>query len=206
MAFLYPDYFPFCIYEGGGYDVGAGTPYPIGMSLEEAMFFYWKVKSFNLVESWSTTRTDGASVNGATNTSLTFTSSKMSDISCPNIGIGTTGQSGTFSIVLNNGAGPFTFNDNLYFDCFIGDPKIIKDNNSYYPSFLFLREGGYYSYYIWSSWTGNFANPTFAYMASMRLGDMTGDPYQFPIYSEVTGNIYTNTYSNFTANAQRTAE
>ena len=207
MAFLHPSYFPFCVYEDGGYEVGAGTLWPIGMSLDECMFIYWKAKSFNLIENWSTTGPNSSTVNGTTNTTLTATGDKMSDALCSTYQA-ISGRSGTFSIYLTNATnpGPYSFQDFVLLDLFVGSPRVIKAGNIYYPQIYFRRDGGYYNYYAWSSWTGDFANPTFAYMASIRLGDMTGDPYQFPIYSDNTGNTYSNTYSNLTVNAQRIAE
>jgi len=44
----YSGYFPFCIYEGNLGQVGSGTAFPLGMSLENAMLLYWKIKSFKL--------------------------------------------------------------------------------------------------------------------------------------------------------------
>ena len=177
------------------------------MSLDECMFLYWKAKSFNLVENWSTTGPNSTTVNGSTNTTLSATGDKMSDVLCTTYQT-ISGISGTFSIYLPNASnpGPYSFQDFVLLYLFVGNPQVIKVGNIYYPQIFFEREGGYYNYYIWSSYAGDFANPIFAYMASIRLGDMTGDPYQFPIYSDITGNSYTNTYSNFTVNAQRTAE
>lgn len=56
MAFLYPQSFPFCIpaeKETESTPVGSGTPYPIGMSLEDAMALFWKSKTFSSVISYS---------------------------------------------------------------------------------------------------------------------------------------------------------
>ena len=194
------------MYEDGGYEVGAGTLWPIGMSIDECMFLYWKAKSFNLVENWSTTGPNSSTVNGSTNTTLTATGDKMSDVLCTTYQT-ISGRSGTFSIYLTNATnpGPYSFQDFILLDLFIGNPQVIKIGSLYYPQIYFRRDGGFYNYYAWSSWTEDFPAGTFAYMASIRLGDMTGDPYQFPIYSRV-GNTYTNTYSNLTVNAQRTAE
>jgi len=52
MAFLFPKSFPFCIApeeETKDIPVGSGTEYPIGMSLADAMFFYWKNKTFSSI-------------------------------------------------------------------------------------------------------------------------------------------------------------
>jgi len=44
----YSGYFPFCLSEGDPNSVGAGTAYPLGMSLENAMTLYWRIKSYRL--------------------------------------------------------------------------------------------------------------------------------------------------------------
>jgi hypothetical protein len=52
MAFLFPKSFPFCIApeeETKDIPVGSGTQYPIGMNLADAMFFYWKNKTFSSI-------------------------------------------------------------------------------------------------------------------------------------------------------------
>ena len=171
------------------------------------MFLYWKAKSFNLVENWSTTGPNSTTVNGSTNTTLSATGDKMSDVLCTTYQT-ISGRSGTFSIYIANATnpGPYSFQDYVLLDLFVGNPKVIKVGSLYYPLIYFYRVGGFYDYNAWTSWAGGFPTGTFAYMASIRLGDMTGDPYQFPIYSDRTGNSYTNTYSNLTVNAQRTAE
>jgi hypothetical protein len=48
----YPDLFPFCIVETNDASlVGDGTYNPVGMDLEDALYFYWKCKKFDLVGS-----------------------------------------------------------------------------------------------------------------------------------------------------------
>ena len=207
MAFLHPSYFPFCVYEGSDHAVGDGTLWPIGMSLDECMFLYWKAKTFTLGENWNSINSVNSTVSGFTNTTMSVTGDRMSDALC------TTYQtinelSGTFLIYLADATypGPYYFQDFLLLDLFVGEPKIIKRNGLYYPGLYFRRDGGYYAYRAWSSWAGDFATPAYAYTASIRLGDLTIDPYQFSIYSDTGGNIYTNTHSDFTVYAQRTPD
>jgi hypothetical protein len=214
MAFLhasYSGYFPFCVDESGSYEVGDGTPWPIGISLDECMFLYWRAKSFNLVENWSTSSDIETTVNGSTNITMNATGDKMSDAIC------TTYQSisalsGTFAIYFTSAGGdpgPYYFQDSLLLYLFFGGsqvPQVIKSGSLYYPQIYFQRVGGYQEYQTWSSWTGNFAFPTFAYTASIKLGDPTADPYQFSIFSENTLTTYTNTYSDFTVTDERSAD
>jgi hypothetical protein len=71
MAFLFPKSFPFCIApeeETKDIPVGSGTEYPIGMSLADAMFLFWKSKTFS-----STVNFTGTAVVGPP-TSQSFTS------------------------------------------------------------------------------------------------------------------------------------
>lgn len=44
----YSGWFPFCVTESDGSNVGEGTEYPIAMSLNESMYLYWKVKSWQV--------------------------------------------------------------------------------------------------------------------------------------------------------------
>ena len=44
----YSGYFPFCLSEGDPSSVGTGTAFPLGMSLQNAMLLYWRIKSLNL--------------------------------------------------------------------------------------------------------------------------------------------------------------
>jgi len=41
--------FPFLVPEAGDVAVGAGTPYPVGLTLPQAMLCYWQVKSWKVV-------------------------------------------------------------------------------------------------------------------------------------------------------------
>jgi len=208
MAFLFPSYFPFCIYEGNDYEVGAGTAWPVGMSLEEAMFLYWKVKSFTLVENWNTqgfAPGGSAHVVGTTNTTMTALGNKMSDLICtiPYQTLST--LSGIFiwtNPYTDPPNEPANKQDTIGLDLFVGFPQIIKIGSIYYPGIYYYRDTGYG--YRWSSLA--IENDGFTYMASMRLGDLTGDPYSIPVYGDNLYTTYTNTYSNFTANAQRIAE
>ena len=76
MAFLFPKSFPFCIApeeETKDIPVGIGTYYPIGMSLADAMFLFWKSKTFS-----STVNFTGTAVVGSP-TSQSFTSTYSQD-------------------------------------------------------------------------------------------------------------------------------
>jgi hypothetical protein len=56
MAFLFAKSFPFCIppeKETKDIQVGSGTNYPIGMTLEHAMALYWKSRTFSSIISYS---------------------------------------------------------------------------------------------------------------------------------------------------------
>lgn len=44
----YSGYFPFCIKERTTESIGSGTPYPIGLSLENLMRFFWIINEFSI--------------------------------------------------------------------------------------------------------------------------------------------------------------
>jgi len=205
MAFLHASgsgYFPFCIYEGAG-NIGDGTAYPIGMSLEDAMALYWKAKSFRIIETWNTLREDtGATVTGSTDTILTPGGdlNKMSDLCCAPT-IEASGQSGTFSITLPEATnpGPYFFQDYIYFQI-LGGGIVLRDD-LYYPGIVLLRSGGYYSYLEWSNIFGG--NDT-GYTATITIN---GNQYPFTIYDNSGGpQIYNNTSTNITINSEREAD
>ncbi len=193
MAFLFPTYFPFCIYEGAG-DVGDGTICPVGMTLEDAMTLCWKAKAFRIIETWNTLRGDtGTTVTGTTNTVLTPNGEldKMSDLCC-RPAIEASGQSGTFSITLPSATnpGPYSFQDSIYLYLF-QDVGVVLRDGLYYPSIVLLRTGGYYGYFEWSNIFGG--NDTY-YIATITIG---GNTYPFKVYDNSGG---TETYNNTTTN------
>lgn len=199
MAFLFPTYFPFCIYEGEG-DVGDGTAYPVGMPLEDAMALYWKAKAFRIIETWNTLRGDtGTTVTGSTNMVLTPNGelNKMSDLCC-RPAIEASGQSGTFSITLPSATnpGPYLFQDYIYLYLF-QDVGVVLRDGLYYPQISFVREGGYYSYISWS-------NVFSAYGGYPTTITINGNPYSFTVYSNVSGiETYNNTTTNITIDSER---
>ena len=48
VGFRYPDKFIACTQPVGGTSVGPGTEYPFKMTLEHAMYLYWKIYSFKI--------------------------------------------------------------------------------------------------------------------------------------------------------------
>lgn len=202
MAFLFPRYFPFCIYEGAG-DVGNGTAYPVGMTLEDAMTLYWKAKAFRIVETWNTLRDDtGTTVTGSTDTIITPSGNlnKMSDLCC-RPAIEASGQSGTLSITLPlaTNPGPYFFQDSIYLYLF-QDVGVVLRDGLYYPSIVLLRTGGYYAYFEWSNIFGE-DNP--AYTATITIN---GNTYPFTIYDNSGGTeTYNNTTTSITIDSEREA-
>jgi len=202
MAFLFPKYFPFCIYEGEG-DIGDGTGYPVGMTLEDAMTLYWKAKSFRIVETWNTTQPDtGTYVTGSTNTILTPDGNfnTMSDVSCwPNIE--SNGRSGTFSITIPSASGdpgPFFFQDYIHLWLF-GNVGVVHRNGLYYPQILYFREGGYYQYLEWA----NFFAPKSSFIPATIT--INNHQYSFHIYDNAPSPTYNNTSVAITIESERTA-
>jgi len=139
MAFLFPKSFPFCIKpeeETIDIPVGSGTEYPIGMSLADAMFFYWKNKTFSsIVNLTGTAVVDGRgtftsiySQNGVLNQyEYIFWPNKMSEMICgsypPYYQAEATGT-GSVTSVDNPGAGTILY---LFSDIIFRDKK-------YYPA------------------------------------------------------------------------
>lgn len=202
MAFLFPNYFPFCIYEGEG-DIGDGTEYPIGMTLEDAMTLYWKAKTFRIIETWNTINPDtGSFVTGSTNTILTPNGNfnTMTDVSCwPNIE--SNGRSGTFSVTLPSATnpGPYSFQDYIHLWLF-GNVGVVHRNGLYYPQILFFREGGYYQYIEWASFFGGVSQGQ--YPATITIN---GNQYSFNIYDNALVGNYNNTSTQITIDSERTA-
>jgi hypothetical protein len=202
MAFLhasYSGYFPFCIYEGAG-NVGDGTIYPVGMTLEDAMALYWKAKTFRVIETWDTLQVDGGvTVTGSTDTILTPQGNlnKMSDLSCfpP---IEANGQSGIFSITFPEASppGPYFFQDSIYLYLF-QDRGVVLRNGLYYPSIVLLRTGGYHTYFEWSSIIGN-NDPS--YTATIIIN---GNTYPFTIYDNTISDVIYNTTTSITIDSER---
>jgi hypothetical protein len=201
MAFLFPAYFPFCIYEGAG-DVGDGTTFPVGMTLVDAMTLYWKAKSFRIVETWNTLQ-DGTdtTVTGSTNTILTPSGNlnKMSDFCC-RTAIEASGQSGIFSITLPQATnpGPFSFHDNIYLYLF-QDVGVVYRDGLYYPQIAFLRQGGYYSYI---EWYNNFGTIYGGFPVTITIN---GNQYNFTLYVNTPGTNFNNTTINITIDSEREA-
>ena len=81
MAFLHPDYFPFCPAIGFGFRSFVRANFQGPFSLEQAMALYWKVKTISISGTqFSAIFPEGFSF------SLTFSGpSKMSDVICPSI-------------------------------------------------------------------------------------------------------------------------
>jgi hypothetical protein len=201
MAFLFPSYFPFCIYEGEG-GVGDGTYYPVGMTLEDAMTLYWKAKSFRIVETWNTTQPDtGTFVTGSTDTILTPSGNlnTMTDVSC-RPAIEANGRSGTFSITIPNASGdpgPFLFQDYIYLWLF-QEVGVIKRNGLYYPQISLERDGGYYPYFQWfNAFNSQYGGPPVTLT-------INGNQYNFTLYGN-SATTYNNCSINITINSERTA-
>jgi hypothetical protein len=201
MAFLFPTYFPFCIYEGAG-DVGNGTAYPVGMTLEDAMALYWKAKAFRIVETWNTLRDDtGTTVTGSTDTIITPSGNlnKMSDLCC-RPAIEASGQSGTLSITLPlaTNPGPYFFQDSIYLYLF-QDVGVVLRDGLYYPQISLIRSGGYYSYIEWFNAFNNYGG----YIATITIN---GNVYPFTMYSNVSGvETYNNTTTSIAIDGEREA-
>lgn len=203
MAFLFPTYFPFCIYDGEG-DVGDGTYYPVGMSLEDAMALYWKAKSFRIVETWNTIQQDtNASVTGTTDTILTPSGNldTMTDVSCRPL-IEASGNAGTFSIYFPQAGGdpgPFAFQDFLAMYLF-GDVGVVYRNGLYYPQISFSRQGGFYQYIEWNSFSSGIQ--ALVYPASIKINE---NQYNFNMYLNNAFNStdYYNTRTDITIFSER---
>jgi len=81
MAFLHPDYFPFCPAIGFGFRSFVRADFQGPFSLEQAMALYWKVKTISI---------SGTQFSpifpGGLSFSFTFSGpSKMSDVICPDV-------------------------------------------------------------------------------------------------------------------------
>jgi len=202
MDFLFPTYFPFCIYEGDEGDVGNGTPYPVGMSLENAMALYWKAKTFRITETWDVlTIYTGTTVVGTTDTILTpsLNLNKMSDLCCrPDLEA--TGRSGTFLITTpSQSSAQHSFQDYITLYLFQGDGVIFR-NDLYYPQISLARAGGFYDYYNWLS--SEFS--TERYLATITIN---GNQYSFSMYSDHgSEQRYYNTTTNITIDSERTPD
>jgi hypothetical protein len=202
MAFLHASgsgYFPFCIYEGAG-DIGDGTYYPVGMTLEDAMTLYWKAKSFRIVETWNTIQSGtDTTVTGSTNTILTPDGGldTMSQMACRPL-IEASGQSGTFSITLPQATnpGPYSFQDYITIYLF-QEVGVVYRNGLYYPQISFFRLGGYYSYIEWF----NAFTPIYGgFPATITIN---GNQYSFTVYANVSGTNFNNTTTNITIASER---
>lgn len=200
MAFLFPTYFPFCIYEGAD-DVGDGTTYPVGMTLEDAMALYWKAKSFRIVETWNTVAQEGTTtVVGSTDTILTPNGNlnKMSDLCCRPL-IEASGSAGTFTLTRGGDFpdGPYFFQDflNLYL---FQDVGVVFRDELYYPEIAFLRSGGFQSYNEWFNVIADNGYP-----ATITIN---GNQYSFTMYDNSSAvQVYNNTTTNITINSEREA-
>jgi hypothetical protein len=206
MAFLYPDYFPFCITEGG--EVGNNTSHPVGMPLEDAMDLYWKPKKIRIVESWDTRWGDGdefdVTVNGSTNVSFSTGRSKMSEAICHPFDTIITGNAGTF-IKVNPAATPPTpgpVTDLLTLQLFLESPYVILQDDLYYPLIYFSRASSDANqYWEWSS-IGPAIYPF--YQAEIKIN---GNSYPFQMYSTAAdAAISTNCSSIITIDEERDAE
>jgi hypothetical protein len=203
MAFLFPTYFPFCIYEGAG-DVGNGTAYPVGMTLEDAMTLYWKAKSFRIVETWNTAAQGGiTTVVGSTDTILTPNGNlnKMSDLCC-RPSIEASGSAGTFALTRGGDFpdGPYFFQDFLNLYLFQEFGVVFRDE-LYYPQISFLRSGGFQSY---NEWFNVIAGNDNGYPATITIN---GNQYSFTVYDNIGDvQVYNNTTTNITIDSEREAD
>jgi hypothetical protein len=194
VAFLFPRYFPFCVYEGNTYEVGVGTAWPIGMSLDDAMFFYWKAKTFQITENWHSQSDVGTAVVGVTSgygekTLFIGSGNKMSDVSCANTYQIMTALAGQFTITFP-GDPPvqYQFRDFLTFDLFVGSPQVIKIGNLYYPQITFRRDGGYYPYLTWSTLRADSSDSgVFAFNATLHTDTSS---YILPVYTNSVGTTF----------------
>ena len=206
MAFLYPDYFPFCITEGG--DVGNNTGNPVGMSLEDATALYWKPKTFRIVESWNTTWGGGeapvVTVNGSTNVTFSSGKTKMSEAVCPPFDTIMTRSGGTFTKINPTAQPPSSsVTDTLTLQLFIGEPYVILQEELYYPNLTFYRLGQNDQYWEWSSIGGGGPVLPF-YMAELQIN---GNTYPFQMYSSAAFDaISTNCSSIITIDEERDTE
>jgi hypothetical protein len=185
MAFIYPDYFPFCVTKGG--EVGDNTSNPIGMILKDVMALYWKPKSIRIIESWSTRWGAGdefdVTVNGTTNVSFPTEKSRMSEAVCSPFDTIITGDAGTFTKVSPASEQPITsVTDTLNLQLFVDEPYIILENGLYYPRLVFSRASNP-DYWEWSSIGGGGIIEPF-YMAQVQIN---GNSYSFQMYSLAAG-------------------
>lgn len=152
MAFLFAKSFPFCIppeEETKDIQVGSGTQYPIGMTLEHAMALYWKSITFSSIISFSASVVANydsnliyINANGSQNGQLNLASplwpTKMSGMICksnPDDYLSYfAGQSGVDGVITSSD-GPLVKTggqvDIIFFNAF--DGNIIARNKAYYP-------------------------------------------------------------------------
>lgn len=119
-------YFPFCIIEATSpSSVGAGTSYPVGMTLENAMRLYWIVKRYKIT-------TPGGTAFSYSDF-LPFSMSppeREEDLICPLF-------SGRTKYGFVSNSTPDELIDQAGIEIFNNNPAIIKYENLYYP-FLYV--------------------------------------------------------------------
>jgi hypothetical protein len=191
----YSGYFPFCIEEAPepteeGSAIGSGTNYPLGMSLENAMKLYWRIKKIKLI----TPRASATALAESTKQSEEFL------VCTPNPIAGTASY---FTTEI------FRFTD---IGVFFQAPFVYKYNDLYYPNFNLsfidqeidpsgatITNGQFFTrkiefdYYIYSTYNflglGEVDLYTFNVIGSPELGSVEADEYWSydGIYDTTTG-------------------
>jgi len=168
MAFLFAKSFPFCIpleKETKDIPVGSGTNYPIGMNLEDAMYLFWKNKTFSSIVSYSASvlvPNDGnpfsvnASVdqNGQLSLASPLWPTKMSGMICKSIPDGYlpyfAGQSGVNGVITSSLETPEKTGGQVDVILFSVLGGIIIRGDAYYPeinasSYITFSGNNFYS-------------------------------------------------------------
>ena len=130
-------FFPFCITETSDVTlVGTGTSYPIQMTLQEAVSFYWKTKTLDSSGSFSY-QIFGNPTNTFPDGGQPFQSSTQYSNELQ-LACGTTGPSGSQQNIATDGNG-------LSFSSFGNGIAIYKYQNFYYPYLVIenLYSGGF---------------------------------------------------------------
>lgn len=169
MSFSYLGAFPFCVYDGNDYGVdpvetGVGTIFPFGMSLEDAMAFYWKVKNFRFYGSYSFSFdyafTDHATINDTFNSTVDsefYWPDTMKEMICQDVSpffYATTFGSGTIVTTRSSAVNTIPFAElDFFHPTYSGAPGssayLVYKGGLYYPKFYVAisTENEYGSYY-----------------------------------------------------------
>ena len=195
MAFLHPDYFPFCPALGFGFRSFERANFQGPFSLEQAMALYWKVKTISI------SGTQFSAIYGPEGLAFSFTfsgPSKMSDVICPDVAtygfpvwgwIDSQNHSPEWNTVLFSSQFPLigpNFQDN---------GNIVYSGGAYYVYFdltLFASEGSPVK-----STSINFGDQTLDTTVNLQIDDLSV-PIGFHIIATPFSPEYVSIISSFT--------